>query len=90
MLCSIDSLKVSRLDTGSQVIETVQLISVVLCVAWQKLYKPPEMQLEAFAFVLAFQAGRPRAKLMSEGQLKTEHMREITNAIQVLFSLLSH
>lgn len=56
---------------------------VVICklsvsVVWQELYKPPEMQLEAFALVFAFQAGRSGAKLVAKGHLKAEHRREIT------------
>ena len=54
----------------------ITLNSVFL--VWLKQYKPPEMQLEAFALVLAFQAGRSSAKLVPEGHLETEHMREIT------------
>lgn len=47
------------------------------------------MQLEAFALVLAFQASRSGAKLVPEGHLETEHMREITRMTSQLCSDLA-
>lgn len=36
----------------------------------KKAHKPPEMQLEAFTLILAFQAGRSGTKLVSQGHLQ--------------------